>query len=98
GILAHIGGGRRGDFNRRFGAPGDTSKRTLSHLFPYTDVDQVDPVTGKKDGLLSRQRKVGGVPKIFFTNTGAEYWGSLGSTIHTNVEMTQDVAPSADVR
>ena len=98
GIIAHVGGGRRGEFNRRFGLQSDQSKRTLSYLFPFTDVEQTDPQTGRKEGLLSLQQKVGGLPKIFFTNGGAEYWGSLASTIHTNIEMTQDVAPGPNVR
>jgi hypothetical protein len=98
GVLAHVGGGRRGEFNRRFGLQSDQSKRTLSHLFPFTDVPQTDPATGRTEGLLDRQRQVGGVPKIFFTNGAAEYWGSLGSSVHTNIEMTRDVTPSPEVR
>ena len=36
------------------------------------------------DGLLQRQRHLGGVPKIFTTNTSSEYWRSDCSLIHTD--------------
>lgn len=98
GVFAHVGGGRRGEFNRRFGLLSDQSKRTLSYLFPYADEPQTDPASGKQAGLLDRQKKVGGLPKIFFTNGAAEYWGSLGSSIHTNIEMTHDIAHGPNVR
>jgi hypothetical protein len=98
GAIAHVGGGRRAEFNKRFPQLTSPAKRTLSYLFPYTDTEQRDPLSGKRDGLLARQEAKGGVPKTFFTNTAAEYYGSLGSLIHTNVEGTQDVAPSEGVR
>jgi len=99
GIIPHIGGGRRGEFNRRFGQLSNLSKRTVSYLFPFNDVEQTDPETGRTDGLLSRQAARGGVPKVFFINTSAEYWGSLASLIHTDVVGTRDAAvPSESVR
>jgi len=102
GVLAHIGGGRMAEFNKRFPQLNTSSKRTLSYLFPYTDVSQRDPVSGRTDSILAKSRlhrdARGGTPKIFFTNSAAEYYGSLGSLIHTNVESTEDVAPSDAVR
>ncbi|MBI4311064.1 MAG: hypothetical protein HY681_04710 [Chloroflexi bacterium] len=98
GVLAHIGGGRMAEFNKRFPQLNSSSKRTLSYLFPYLDTDQRDPVSGKVDSILARHRAKGGLPKVFLTNTAAEYYGSLGSLVHTNVEGTRDVAPSRDVR
>ena len=98
GIIPHIGGGRRGEFNRRFGQLSNLSKRTVSYLFPFNDTEQVDPDTGSTDGLLSRQAEIGGVPKIFFINTSAEYWGSLASLIHTDIAGKRDTVLSEHVR
>lgn len=98
GIIPHIGGGRRGEFNRRFGQLSNLSKRTVSYLFPFNDTEQTDLKTGRTDGLLSRQVARGGVPKVFFINTSAEYWGSLASLIHTDVAGTRDAVPSEYVR
>jgi len=98
GIIPHIGGGRRGEFNRRFGQLSNLSKRTVSYLFPFNDTEQTDPDTGRTDGLLSRQAAIGGVPKVFFINTSAEYWGSLASLIHTDIAGKRDIVPSEYVR
>ncbi len=98
GVISHIGGGRRAEFSSRFPQASSLSKRTASYLFPFTDVEETDPGSGETKGLLSRQRAKGGLPKVFFTNTSAEYYGSMGSLVHTDVEGSQDVASSEDVR
>jgi len=98
GLISHIGGGRRAEFNSRFAQISSLSKRTASYLFPFTDAEETDPASGRRKGLLSRQKARSGVPKIFFTNTSTEYYGSLGSLIHTDVEGTRDIEPSQDVR
>ena len=43
-----------------------------------------DPFGSGSDGLLKRQRAKGGVPKIFYTNTAAEYWRGDCSLMHTD--------------
>jgi hypothetical protein len=48
--------------------------------------------------LLTRQRQLGGVPKIFTTNTASEYWRSDCSLIHTDPSGTRDVEPPAEER
>ncbi|MBI4338882.1 MAG: hypothetical protein HY680_02890 [Chloroflexi bacterium] len=98
GIHSHIAGGRRAEFNKRFPQLSSLAKRTVSYFFPYTDTEQQDPLSDKRDGLLNRQRAKGGLPRVFFTNTAAEYYGSLGSLVHTNVEGTIDAPPSETVR
>ncbi len=98
GLVSHVGGGRRAEFNSRFAQCSSLAKRTASYLFPFTDAEQIDPGTGRRKGLLSRQQARGGVPRIFFTNTSTEYYGSLGSLIHTDVEGTRDMEPSEDAR
>ena len=99
GVLAHVAGGKRGgDFNQRFGQPSSTQKPTMSDRFPFTDTPQTDPETGRADGLLDRLAARGKAPKIFLTNSSTEYWRGDASLIHTDVEGTRDVEPSASVR
>ena len=99
GLLVHIAGGKRGgDFNQRFGQPSASLQPNMSNLFPFADTVQIDPVTGRADGLLDRLEARRQMPKIFFTNTSTEYWRGDASLIHTNVEGTNDLAPSASVR
>jgi hypothetical protein len=52
GVIAHIAGSARGgDFNSRFARPNGLGFFVAS-LFPYLDLDQHDPVTGRTDGVL----------------------------------------------
>ena len=72
GVISHIAGSARsGDFNSRFARPNGLGFFVAS-LFPYLDLDQHDPVSGKTDGILMKlgpdQR-----PKIFYTNSSGEY-------------------------
>ena len=98
GMIPHVAGARRGEFNQRFGQPSSPAKRSVGTLFPFTETEQIDPETGKTDSLLSRLAARGKVPKIMLTNTFAEYWRGDGSLIHTDVGGTIDVAPSELVR
>jgi len=97
GLLIHIAGARRGGFNHRYAQPSQQHLPDFGHLPPFADDPQTDPLTGAADGLLNRQRAVGGMPKIFFTNTAAEYWRGDASLIHTNL-AGNDLTPPADVR
>ena len=74
GLLAHVAGGRRGEFNHRFAQPSVQSMPGFGHLFPFADDETTDPLTERKDGLLNRLRESGAVPKIIYTNSSAEYW------------------------
>ena len=98
GLIPHVAGARRGEFNQRYGQPSETSPRGFGGLFPFTSGEQTDPVTGQSDGLLRRQRQLGGVPKIFTTNTASEYWRADSSLIHTDPSGTRDVEPPAEER
>ena len=97
-VLPHVAGGRRGEFNLRFGQPSVNAQSAAGSLFPFADEAQTDPVTGQRDGLLSRIAQRGRWPKIFATNTSAEYWRSDASLIHTDVASGRDVEPPAAVR
>ncbi|MCA1724261.1 MAG: hypothetical protein LC748_08460, partial [Thermomicrobia bacterium] len=98
GINIHVAGARRGEFNHRFGQPSQQHTPSFGHLMPFTDEDQTDPQTGRTDGLMRRQRALGGVPKIITTNTSAEYWRGDCSLIHTNIAGTHDIEPPEDAR
>src|ERR1051326_5934645 len=98
GLIPHVAGARRGEFNMRHGQPSETTARGRGGMFPFTSEETTDPLTGVTDGLLTRQRELGGLPKIFTTNTSSEYWRSDCSLIHTDPEGKHDVEPPAEER
>lgn len=98
GIIANIAGGRRGEFNQRFGQPSNTVESSTGSVFPFADTEQTDPETGKTDGLLSRLAARGKLPKLFMTNTSSEYWGGHASLTHTDASGVKDITPSENVR
>lgn len=93
GVLCHIAGAWRGQFNNRYGQPGAMDVPGFGHLPPFAAADQ-DGVPG----LLARQRELGGVPKIFFTNTAAEYWRGDGSLIHIDPRGERDLTLPEETR
>jgi hypothetical protein len=97
-VVPHVAGARRGEFNMRFGQPSLNARETVGSLFPFTDVEQADPVTGERGGLLARQAKRGGLPRIFTINSSAEYWRGDGSLVHTDVDAREDVDTLPEVR
>ena len=99
GMMPHIAGSARGaDFNSRFARPNGLGFYVAS-LFPFLDLDQHDPVTGKTDGILMRltpeQR-----PKIFYTNSSGEYWGGgrAAALLHTTLDGRADAKEADNVR
>jgi hypothetical protein len=81
-VMPHVAGGRRGEFNLRYGQPSLNAKESVGSLPPFD-----------YDAILARQKKRGRVPRIFATNTSAEYWRGDGSLIHTDAEGRRDVEP-----
>ena len=98
GLLPHVAGGRRGEFNHRFAQPSQQSEPGFGHLFPFTDDETVDPVTERRDGVLTRQRGLGSVPKVVYTNSSAEYWRGDGSLAHTDPEGASDMPQASETR
>jgi hypothetical protein len=98
GLIDQVGGAGRGSFNHRFG---QQSRDQLQHfnilypvdMFPFTDVEQLDPETGVTDGLLARAARTNTVPKFFHVLTDSEYFNRAGSLVHTDVTGTRDVPP-----
>ena len=97
-VIPHVAGARRGEFNCRFGQPSLNALHAVGSLFPFTDGEQEDPVTGQRGALLHRLASRPRPPKIFTINTAAEYWRGDGSLVHTDVAATRDVTTPAWVR
>jgi len=103
GVLAHVAGAGRGNFNYRFAQPSRDAQPTSAafyptDVFPFTDRDETDPVTGASGGLLDRAAAARVVPKIFLSNTSYEYWGRAASLISTSADGRRDMPVSPDVR
>lgn len=98
GILAHVAGGRRGEFNHRYAQPSVQPTPSFGHLFPFADAPQTDPVSGRSAGLLDRLRDAGALPKIIYTDTAAEYWRGDAGLTHLDLHSGADVEPPPGVR
>ncbi len=103
GVLAHVAGAGRGDFNYRFAQPSRDAQPTSSvffptDIFPFTDQPEKDPLTGETGGLLDRAAAEKVVPKIFFSNTSYEYWGRAAALIHSTPDGKHDAPISDNVR
>ena len=70
----------------------------IPELFPFSDTEITDPVTGVSGSLLVRMEESGNVPKIMFTNTSAEYWRGDAALIHTDFGSMRDAGESEYVR
>ena len=102
GVHVHVAGGRRGEFNHRYGQPSVQPTPSLGHRFPFADEPRTDPRSGRRAGLLDRLRAAGCVPKVFYTDTSAEYWRGDAGLAHAGLEAGAeegaDVEPPAEVR
>ena len=103
GIMPHVAGSGRGSFNHRFAQPSRDGHPYINFLyptdiFPFTDAEQTDSVTGVTDGLLTHATKPAFQPNIFYTNSSYEYWGRAASLFHTTIDGTKDARLPANVR
>ena len=97
GLMIITAGAGRGSFNHQFAQPSRDAHRYSAFfyptdIFPFTSRLQSDPFSNSSDGLLVHTRE-DYLPKIFYINTGYEYWGRAASLIHTTVDGKEDVAP-----
>jgi hypothetical protein len=103
GMLIHAAGGGRGSFNHRFAQPSRDAHRYSAFfyptdLFPFTGRTQHDPESDHLDGLFARAHTSQHLPKVFYTNTGYEYWGRVSALIHTSLDGCTDVNPLPNER
>jgi hypothetical protein len=103
GVMPHVAGSGRGSFNHRFAQPSRDGHPFLNFfyptdIFPFTDSEQTDPVTGITDGLLTHATKPQFQPNIFYTNSSYEYWGRSASLFHTTLDGTKDARLPSNVR
>jgi Alpha/beta hydrolase domain len=82
GLIPHVAGGKRGEFNHRFAQPSSQASRSPNSQFPVSDVAQTDPETGRTGGLLSRLAAGGKLPRVMHTYTSSEYWRGHGALVH----------------
>jgi hypothetical protein len=103
GLIANCPGSGKGLFNNRFA---QTTRHGSHHennlypvdTFPFTTVEQYDPLTGERGDALARARQSGFLPRMFFVNTTTDYWTRAASLLHTDVEGKEDVGIDPDVR
>lgn len=98
GVMVHIAGASRIDLNERWSTPVGLGAYNAS-AFPFADLRLTDPVSGAQEGLLENPR-ASHAPKVFYTNTPVEYWGTgrVGALVHTNPGGTEDVPLPVNTR
>jgi hypothetical protein len=103
GILMNCAGAGKGQFNSRFAQ----MTRHGSHLednlypidfFPFTSVEEQDPLTGERGDNLARARRSGTLPKLMYINSASDYWTRAASLLHTDVEGKRDFEIDPGVR
>ena len=101
GLLIDIAGAGKTFTNFAFGQPGRTRGAHQDYdfpenWFPFAYGSQVDPLTGKRDGLLRNDSgKVGDGfdPLVMVTNTATEYWRKSASLLHTDAQGNDVLIP-----
>jgi alpha/beta hydrolase family protein len=99
GVMSHIAGAARIALNERWSTPTTLGVYTAT-AFPFADAMQRDPVSGAQEGLLANARARAHQPKVFYTNTPVEYWGTgrVAALVHTTPDGAADIAPPDNVR
>ena len=97
-LFIHTGGTSFGSFNRRFALPNELGSFTET-VFPIRYELTTDPATGKRDGLGARV-PAGLEPKIFFVDSGSEYWdrGRVAALRHLSMDGLEDLPDPPNVR
>ncbi len=96
GLQPHVAGGRRATFER-FAQPSRTSgpyrnaSFSTTDQFPYSDAEDTELATHRRDSVLARAQAARVVPKIIYTNSSYEYWGSASSLTHTTLDGRRDL-------
>lgn len=102
GVWADVAGAGRGSFNHRFAQASRDGYAFFNlfyptDLFPFMDEPSKDPLTGETDGLLTHLPETA-MPKIVYTNGGAEYWERVAALIHVTPDGKTDAVAPPNVR
>jgi hypothetical protein len=99
GVMAHIAGAARINLNARWSTPTGLGAYSAT-AFPFADASLRDPVSGAEEGLLENPRARAHQPKIFYTNTPVEYWGTgrVAALVHSTPDGTADLRLPDNVR
>ena len=103
GVIDEVGGAGRGSFNHRFAQASRDAEQFFNifypvDMFPFTDGEETDPVTGQTDALLAKAEARHVSPKIFHILSNSEYFNRAGSLIHTDPAGQRDIEPPANTR
>jgi hypothetical protein len=103
GMLIASAGAGGGSFDQRYAMTGEAGTSVGSDLrptdvFPFTDTDETDPLTGERGSLLERARASHTVPKTFTTLSSTEYWARFASLTYLAPGGGGEVAPDPNAR
>jgi hypothetical protein len=103
GIYAHVAA-RQTNINTRFAVPGGGGAIRTDHTaFGQTapralDKDAVDPLTGRKGGVMTRCAASSTCPKFFLGLSGTEFWQLQGSPVLTDAWGFRDLVQPENAR
>lgn len=103
GLYAHVAA-RQTNINTRFAVPGGGGAIRTDHTaFGQTapralDKDYVDPITGRKGGVMTRCAASNTCPKFFLGLSGTEFWQLQGSPVLTDAYGFSDLVQPANAR
>jgi hypothetical protein len=103
GLIPHVAGGGLGSFNHRFAQPTRHANQHDHHdyppdRFPFAYETQTDSFTAQTDGIFAKSMATNTAPKVFHTQSTAEYWTRAGSLPHTNLADNSDAEIPDNVR
>ena len=105
GIMPNVAATGNFGMNLRFAQPSRGAHpfliafMTPTNIFPFTDVEQLDPQTGERDGILKVYNgRPHVMPKVFYFNASNEYWGRAAALTHVTVDGRSDVPVPDNVR
>jgi Alpha/beta hydrolase domain len=89
GINPHIAGSRKTFTNYAFAQPSRFSRQHEDHLFPgdqfpFSYASTYDPISHRRDGILSRCSRTNSCPKIIQTDSESELWQARASLVVIN--------------
>jgi len=90
--------------NYRFAQPGRINPAGHGFMFfpggefPFAYQNQIDPFTGRSDGIFARCSVSRTCPKVIHLNSGTEYWQAGQSLVTTDPLGQHDTTPPDNVR